>query len=194
MKIISHITVFDQDNIDTDQIIPARFLKISSREGFGKYLFHDLRLGAKGEKNGFFLNAGSLGSILLAGDNFGCGSSREHAAWALKDHGFDAIISTSFSDIFRNNALNNALLPVEIPASRAAYLREFLAGAPDSPAYIDVEKQELGFVSGGPVSQFPLEPFRKLCLLKGSDPVNYLVSIREKIRHFEEKRIKFSMV
>lgn len=183
MKIISKASLLNIDNIDTDRIVPARFLKISTRDGFGKYLFHDLRFTFGGELTDFLLNRQKDRSILVAGKNFGSGSSREHAAWALLDFGFKAVIAPSFSDIFKNNALNNGLLPIALePSIHEKLVSRIEAGDPELK--INVEHNELSVEGMAPMA-FDLDPFRKHCLVEGLDPVDYLVSIKEKIEAHE---------
>ncbi|MCA1742038.1 MAG: 3-isopropylmalate dehydratase small subunit [Bacteroidales bacterium] len=177
-------------NIDTDQIIPARFLNSTTREGFGKNLFCDWRYDREGKrKKDFILNRPEYGgSILLAGTNFGCGSSREHAVWAIADYGFRAVVSDSFADIFSNNALNNGLLPVEIPAETLGILNEQIISNPQTKVKIDLEKQVLSSEEAGISVSFAINAFKKECLLKGLDNIDYLLGIRDEITAFEERR------
>ncbi|MBL4745156.1 MAG: 3-isopropylmalate dehydratase small subunit [Flavobacteriaceae bacterium] len=177
------------ENIDTDQIIPARFLKATGREGFGENLFKDWRFNRDGTVNDeFVLNKDAFqGSILVAGSNFGCGSSREHAAWALGDYGFKVVVSSFFADIFKGNALNNGLLPVQVSAS---FLQALLKGISEDPTMsISVNlEQELITVSGLNLSEkFEINPYKKLCLLSGYDDMDYLVSILDAVKEYEEK-------
>jgi 3-isopropylmalate/(R)-2-methylmalate dehydratase small subunit len=179
------------DNVDTDQIIPARFLKGVTRAGLGAGLFADWRFRADGTPLADFpLNqpehAGA--AVLVAGDNFGCGSSREHAAWALLDYGFRAVISTHFADIFRGNALGNGLLPVELP--RDAYDRLLRScGAPDALVAIDVESSTVTLPDGGSVG-FALDPFARHCLLHGVDRLGFILAAAEDITTFERTRAR----
>jgi len=178
------------DNIDTDQIIPARFLKTIDREGLGTNLFADWRYDASGKpKPDFILNQPrSKGAvILLAGDNFGCGSSREHAPWALLGFGFKAVISTSFADIFRSNCLKNGLLPVAVDASTHAALQKALAADPGAQVAIDLDRQEARLPGGG-VAKFPIDPFSKKCLLAGLDQLGYILRHETRIAAFEKSR------
>ncbi len=173
------------ENIDTDQIIPARFLKATTREGFGDNLFRDWRYeGEQTPKADFVLNdARFCGRILLAGKNFGCGSSREHAAWAIYDYGFRVVVSSFFADIFKNNALNNGLLPVVVSE---AFLQAALRAVTENPATIltvDLEKQVIQF--GLQQEQFEINTYKKTCLLNGYDDIDYLLSLKEKIRKFD---------
>ncbi len=174
-------------NIDTDQIIPARFLKTTSKLGLDKQLFHDWRYDAQGNPNpDFVLNKSEArgAQVLLAGDNFGCGSSREHAPWALTQFGFRAVISTSFADIFKQNSLKNALLPVVVPAGVHA---ELFAAAPDATVKIDLARQTLTTPSGREV-EFPVDPFSKHCLLNGVDELGYILQQEPAISAYETRR------
>ena len=178
-------------NIDTDQIIPARFLSATTREGFGKNLFRDWRYDKEGKViKEFILNRPEYGgSILLAGSNFGCGSSREHAVWAIADHGFRAVVSDSFADIFSGNALNNGLLPVVIPAETLGRLTELVICEPQTKVKIDLEKQLLSSEKAGISVSFGINAFRKECLLNGLDNIDYLIGIRDEITAFEKRRL-----
>ena len=182
-----------QENVDTDQIIPARYLKATSREGFGEHLFKDWRFDEQGHpKSDFILNNPEYsGSILVAGENFGCGSSREHAAWALVDYGFKAVVSSYFADIFKGNALNNGLLPVQVsPGS----LKELLAEVQSNPMTlieIDLEAQLLRVPEIGIQEHFEINPYKKTCLIIGFDDIDFLLSQKEKISAFEQKHIEF---
>ena len=177
------------ENIDTDQIIPARFLKATTRDGFGKNLFRDWRYMNNDEQRpiqNFVLNQPQFsGEILVAGKNFGCGSSREHAAWALKDYGFKAVVSSFFADIFKNNALNNGVLPVKVSESFLAGI--FSLGAEDQ-LRIDVAAQTITKLSTGEQETFDINPYKKTCLLNGYDDIDYLISIRPAIEQFETSR------
>lgn len=183
----SKITPIIIDNIDTDQIIPARFLKQTTREGFGKNLFRDWRF----DKNDhpiphFPLNQSSYsGKVLFAGDNFGCGSSREHAAWAIFDYGFRVVISTSFADIFKNNALNNGLLPIEISSSFHSEIEKELNLNSDCLVNINLENQTIE--AAGVTEKFQINLFKKWCLTEGKDEFTYLADLKENIIQFEEK-------
>ncbi len=182
-----------QENVDTDQIIPARFLKATSREGFGEHLFKDWRFDEQGHpKSDFILNNPEYsGSILVAGENFGCGSSREHAAWALVDYGFKAVVSSYFADIFKGNALNNGLLPVQVSPSS---LKELLAAIQSNPMTrieIDLEAQLLRVPEIGIQEHFEINPYKKNCLINGYDDIDFLLSQKEKISAFELKHIEF---
>ena len=179
-------------NIDTDQIIPARFLNSVTREGFGKNLFRDWRYDKEGKmKDEFVLNNPAYkGKILVTGSNFGCGSSREHAVWAIADHGFRAVVSDSFADIFTNNALNNGLLPVVIPAETLGRLTDMVIRKPGMRVKIDLEKQLLSSEEAGISVSFAINAFKKECLLKGLDNIDYLLGIRDEITAFEVRRLK----
>jgi 3-isopropylmalate/(R)-2-methylmalate dehydratase small subunit len=180
------------DHIDTDQIVPARFLKSTTRLGFGMHLFRDWRFGSDGAARPEFpLNDPRYkGNILLTGHNFGCGSSREHAAWALYDYGFRVLISSGFADIFKNNALNNGLLPVELPEARIRQLFEWSTTHPETELIIDLEKElvTLPDQEGKPgfSESFQVNPYKKLCLLKGLDDIDFLLSIRKETEHYEQ--------
>jgi len=174
------------DNIDTDQIIPARFLKTISKDGLGDQLFYDWRYDAEGKpKPDFILNTpeAKAAKILLAGDNFGCGSSREHAPWALTQYGFRAVISTSFADIFRQNSLKNALLPIVVPRD----VQVELFAHPGATVKVDLASQTLT-LSGGRAVQFPVDSFAKHCLLEGIDELGYILQQEPAIAAFEASR------
>jgi len=168
----------------------ARFLKATTREGFGKQLFFDWRYDAQGNpKTDFVLNSPDYtGEILIAGKNFGCGSSREHAAWAIYGAGFKVVISSFFADIFRNNALNNGLLPVQVSESFLAKLFQVVRSAPSTTVSIDLERQTVTLTATGEQELFEISPYKKECLLKGYDDVDYLMSIHHKIEAFEKTR------
>src|SRR5450432_2239759 len=192
-KIISTAVPLNIENIDTDQIIPARFLKATNRDGFGKNLFRDWRYESDDEKKprkDFALNDGRFaGKILVAGKNFGCGSSREHAAWAIKDYGFDVVVSSFFADIFKNNALNNFCLPVTVSDEFLKELFEAIDRKPSSHITVDLENQSIDF-DGRDVTvkeKFEISPYKKTCLLNGYDYIEYLLSMKEEITAFEKK-------
>lgn len=175
------------ENIDTDQIIPARFLSATSREGFGENLFRDWRYDKSGQKNKEFIlnNDRYGGKILVAGKNFGSGSSREHAVWAIYDYGFRAVVSSFFADIFRNNSLNNGLLPVIVPEKFLDNLMDMVHKDPDKKVRIDLENQVISIVPDGDSVQFEINPYKKECLLKGLDDIDYLLSKKDLITSFE---------
>lgn len=176
------------ENIDTDQIIPARFLKSIDRKGFGNNLFRDWRFNVHtGEPNPeFVLNKPQFtGEILVAGNNFGCGSSREHAAWALTDYGFKVIVSSYFADIFKGNALNNGLLPVKVSEDFLKAILEGITNDPQLEIKVDVEQQAVIF--NGRTENFELDSYKKICLLNGYDDIDFLISRKEAIKEFELK-------
>jgi 3-isopropylmalate/(R)-2-methylmalate dehydratase small subunit len=178
------------ENIDTDQIIPARFLSATTREGFGENLFRDWRYDKSGQKNkDFILNNDRYGGkILAAGKNFGSGSSREHAVWAIYDYGFRAVVSSFFADIFRNNSLNNGLLPVIVPEKFLDSLMDLARNDPDQLVRIDLENQVISIVPDGSSVQFEINPYKKECLLKGLDDIDYLLSRKDLITAFEKDK------
>ena len=188
-KLTSRIVTIPIDNIDTDQIIPARYLKTTDKAGLGQGLFSDWRYDGEGRpRPEFVLNQpGSQGAeVLLAGDNFGCGSSREHAPWALAGFGFRAVISSSFADIFRNNALKNGLLPVVVDDETHRRLLDLQAADPDAEIVVDLAAQALRLPDGSTV-EFPIDGFAKHCLLEGVDELGYLLSYLPKIVAYEER-------
>jgi 3-isopropylmalate/(R)-2-methylmalate dehydratase small subunit len=174
------------DNIDTDQIIPARFLKATTREGFGENLFRDWRYNNdQSPKADFALNNPKYsGKILVAGKNFGCGSSREHAAWAIYDHGFRVVISSFFADIFKNNALNNALLPVQVSDGFLKMIFAAIEKNPKTTITVDLSEQKISLEDGTSES-FEINAYKKTCLMNGYDDIDYLLSLRDEIKHFE---------
>ena len=177
------------ENIDTDQIIPARFLKATTREGFGENLFRDWRYDKNGEpKADFVMNSPIYGGeILVAGKNFGCGSSREHAAWAIDGAGYRAVVSSFFADIFRNNALNNGLLPVTVSEQMLAAIFAAVEANPKAEIKIDLPAQTIEIVGTEHKESFEIAPYKKQCLVNGYDDVDFLVSIRSEIESFEQK-------
>ena len=185
-KIQSRTTVLPTRDIDTDQIIPARFLTTTSREGLGEYLFNDLRFDADGKaRPDFVLNRPeAVGcEVLVGGNNFGCGSSREHAPWALLDYGIRAVISTEIADIFRNNSLKNGLVPIIVDAAT----HEYLLANPGLQVEIDVAKSTLT-LPDGTVVEFPIDGFARYCLVEGIDQLGYLQQQMDDIQTFEEQR------
>lgn len=178
------------ENVDTDQIIPARFLSATTKEGFGENLFRDWRFDKSGKKNpDFYLNNPKYsGKVLVAGKNFGCGSSREHAVWAITDYGFRAVVSSFFADIFKNNALNNGLLPIVVPDKFLENLLGLIQKKPETKIKIDLDKQLLKITSTGESIKFEINPFKKECLLKGLDDIDYLLGIKDLITSFEIKK------
>lgn len=172
--------------MDTDQIIPARFLKATTKEGFGKNLFRDWRYENDDEtkpRPGFVLNQPQYrGEILVAGKNFGCGSSREHAAWSILDYGFHAVVSSFFADIFKNNALNNGVVPVQVTDD---FLQKIFQQDHTSTLTIDLEQQTITIDQTGESEKFDINNYKKTCLLNGYDDIDYLLSLREEIEKFE---------
>ncbi len=177
-------------NIDTDQIIPARFLKATNREGFGNNLFRDWRYDKNEKLLPYFpLNNPSFnGNILVAGKNFGCGSSREHAAWALVDYGFKAVVSSFFADIFRNNALNNGLLPVQVSEQFLSSLFNEIEHNPQIKLIVDLELQVVKTFDGKLEETFAINSYKKNCLINGYDDIDYLLSLKEEIEAFELRK------
>ncbi|MDR2495983.1 MAG: 3-isopropylmalate dehydratase small subunit [Tannerellaceae bacterium] len=177
------------ENVDTDQIIPARFLKATTKDGFGELLFHDWRFDKAGDPNpDFVLNRGRhKGIILVTGKNFGSGSSREHAAWAIAGYGFRAIVSSFFADIFKNNALNNGLLPVVVSQLFLAETLDLLAEFPEAMLTIDLPEQTIHSHLSGRVESFEINPFKKECLIKGHDDIDYLLSRKDIIEAYEKR-------
>ena len=178
------------ENVDTDQIIPARFLKATDRKGFGENLFRDWRFETDGTpKADFVLNDPSFsGSILVAGNNFGCGSSREHAAWALADYGFKVVVSSFFADIFKGNALNNGILPIQVSTEELSQIFELIQTEKTSVAKIDLEAQLFSVPKANLNIPFELNAYKKMCLLNGYDDIDYLLSQKEAIEAFEQNR------
>jgi len=190
VKINSTAVPLHIENVDTDQIIPARFLKSVTRDGFGENLFRDWRYDkADQPKDDFILNSKIYsGKILVAGKNFGCGSSREHAAWALHDYGFRIIISSFFADIFKGNSLNNGLLPITVSDEELDYIFQEIEKNPNHKFEIDVEAETL-VVDENLEIKFEIDEYKKECLLKGYDDIDYLLSIDEEILAFEKKQV-----
>jgi len=198
--VTSTVVPLNLENVDTDQIIPARFLKATSREGFGKNLFRDWRYQDDDEKKpkaDFVLNNSTYhGKILVAGKNFGCGSSREHAAWAIKDYGIDVVVSSFFADIFKSNALNNFLLPVQVSDGFLQKIFRAVEKDPSTQIAVSLEKQTIQLIgASGPslspgVDQesFEINSYKKTCLLNGYDDIDYLLSLRGEIEAFESAR------
>ena len=185
-KITSRFIPLRIENVDTDQIIPARFLKATTKAGFGKNLFRDWRYENDDESNpkaDFVLNQKQFsGEILVAAKNFGCGSSREHAAWSIQDYGFKVVVSSFFADIFKNNALNNGVLPVTVTD---AFLQAIFAQSAESTLSIDLEKQIIAIDATGASESFEINAYKKTCMLNGYDDIDYLLSMKEEIEKFE---------
>ena len=178
------------ENVDTDQIIPARFLKATTREGFGENLFRDWRYDKENNpKPDFVLNQNVYsGTILVAGKNFGSGSSREHAAWAIHDYGFKVVVSSFFADIFKNNSLNNGLLPVQVSEGFLQKLFDAIEGDPETKIKVDLENQQITLLAAGESESFEINTYKKECLINGYDDIDYLISIKDKIEAFEQSR------
>lgn len=178
------------ENVDTDQIIPARFLKATTRDGFGENLFRDWRFDREGHpKKDFVLNSRVYsGTILVGGKNFGSGSSREHAAWAIHDYGFRVVVSSFFADIFKNNSLNNGLLPVQVSEEFLSVIFNAIDLDPSTLLMVDLENQEITLVSTGRTEKFQINPYKKECLINGYDDIDYLISLKARIEQFEEAR------
>lgn len=176
------------ENVDTDQIIPARFLKSTSREGFGENLFRDWRFGPSGEPvEGFVLNNPEFsGQILVGGKNFGSGSSREHAAWAIHDYGFKAVISSFFADIFKSNALNNGLLPIQVSDEDLTKIFKHIDADHRTEFEINLESQSLTLLGADETISFDINPYKKECLLNGYDDIDYLLNLKPEIEVFEQ--------
>lgn len=178
------------ENIDTDQIIPARFLKATTREGFGDNLFRDWRYDKNSQPKADFVlnNKKYSGSILVGGMNFGSGSSREHAAWAILDYGFKVVVSSFFADIFKANTLNNGLLPVQVSAAFLAKIFSAIESDPKTLLKVDLENQQIIIEATGESESFDINPYKKQCLLNGYDDIDYLLNIKDKIAEFEQNR------
>ena len=192
INLTSRVVPLLVDNVDTDQIIPARFLKVTDKNGLGEQLFCDWRYNSDGSpKSDFVLNQPQHrgASILLAGDNFGCGSSREHAPWALTAFGFRAVISTTIADIFRSNSMKNGLLPVILTLEEHRQLKDEIQKLPNAEVTINLEKQQITFPSGKNAA-FPMDPFSKFCLLNGVDELEYLRRFSKEVEKYEAKYAK----
>ncbi len=187
IKLESSCVPLPVENVDTDQIIPARFLKATSRDGFGDNLFRDWRYNKDGSliKDFVLNNPGYQGEILVAGKNFGSGSSREHAAWAIVGYGFKVVISSFFADIFKNNALNNGLLPVQVSESFLKHLFSAIEKDPSTKVEVDLEQQKVSLPATGEQYTFEINPYKKSCLLNGYDDIDFLLSKKDKILAFE---------
>ncbi|HEC44760.1 MAG TPA: 3-isopropylmalate dehydratase small subunit [Bacteroides sp.] len=186
--ITSRAVPLDEENVDTDQIIPARFLKAIDRQGFGENLFRDWRYDEHDSpKADFILNNDAYkGSILIAGKNFGSGSSREHAAWALSDYGFKVVVSSFFADIFKNNALNNGLLPVQVSNSFLSIMLKKVQQDPAEEIEVNLEKQTITLLRTDESEPFEINPYKKKCLQNGYDDIDYLLSILKKVDAYEK--------
>ena len=191
-KITSTAVPMPIEDVDTDQIIPARFLKAVTRDGFGENLFRDWRYNNDNQANGDFVLNSKIysGEVLVAGKNFGCGSSREHAAWALHDYGFRVIVSSFFADIFKGNALNNGLLPITVTDAELDYIFQEIEKDPNHKFEIDVESQTMK-VDENLEIKFDIDEYKKECLLKGYDDIDYLLSLDGEISKFEKEQVIF---
>ena len=189
--IISRAVPLKDENVDTDQIIPARFLKAIERKGFGDNLFRDWRYDKTGNpiKDFPLNNLKYSGKILIGGKNFGSGSSREHAAWAIYDYGFKVVVSSFFADIFKNNALNNGLLPVQVSPDFLEKLFFTVEKEPSTLLRVDLLNQEIVIIKSGESEKFDINPYKKKCLLNGYDDIDYLLSLKDKIEAFEQTKI-----
>ena len=187
-KLVSRVVPLPIENVDTDQIIPARFLKAVERKGFGDNLFRDWRYKKDGSPNEEFVmnNALYSGEILVAGKNFGSGSSREHAAWAVYDAGFRVVVSSFFADIFKSNVLNNGLLPVQVPDSFLSEIFSTVESDPTSLFEVDLESQTMRNLKAGSSVKFDINSYKKECLLNGYDDIDFLISLKDKIVAFEQ--------
>lgn len=185
IKLVSQAVPLPIENIDTDQIIPARFLKATTREGFGDNLFRDWRYDSDNQPiAGFALNDSRYsGKILVAGKNFGCGSSREHAAWAIHDYGFKVVVSSFFADIFKNNALNNAVLPLVVSDAFLKELLDTLQANPSTEVIVDLENQAISF--NDKKESFDINAYKKTCLINGYDDIDYLLSLNKEIKEYD---------
>lgn len=192
IKLTDTAVPLETENVDTDQIIPARFLKATDKAGFGENLFRDWRYTQEGKLNNEFSLNDPLytGTILVAGDNFGCGSSREHAAWALKAYGFKVVVSSYFADIFKGNALNNGLLPVQVSPEFLQRLFDYIKADPSGQITIDLENQQIGITGTGEAEKFEIDPYKKTCMINGYDDIDFLLSRLDSIRKYEEKQLE----
>lgn len=193
VKFVSAAVPVNVENIDTDQIIPARFLKATERKGFGDNLFRDWRYTKDNQLIPDFPvndHARYEGTILVAGYNFGCGSSREHAAWAIYDYGFRVVVSSFFADIFRNNALNNGLLPIQVTPEFLAEIFDTMAKDSHAQFTVDLENQTFANNTTGRSETFAIDGYKKECLLNGYDDVDYLVTLRPEVERFERERAR----
>lgn len=189
-KLTSRVVPLPIENIDTDQIIPARFLKATTREGFGDNLFRDWRFDSDNQpKADFVMNDPTYsGKILVAGKNFGCGSSREHAAWAIQDYGFDVVISSFFADIFKGNALNNGVLPITVPDAFLEKIFETVFANPNAELTVNLEAQTVTINDTGDSFEFEINPYKKSCLINGYDDIDFILSHKAEIEEFERTR------
>jgi len=191
IKLVTTAVPLPIENIDTDQIIPARFLKVTDKIGFGNNLFRDWRFDDKDEIiASFALNDNKYsGSILVAGDNFGCGSSREHAAWALADYGFKVIVSSYFADIFKGNALNNGLLPILVSPEFLKEITTIIQENPSTNLVVNLEQQTLAVENSDLIANFEIDAYKKICMINGFDDIDFLINNKDKIEAFEKGEI-----
>ena len=189
-NITSRFVPLQNENVDTDQIIPARFLKATTKDGFGKNLFRDWRYENDDEakpKVDFVLNKSQYkGDILVAGKNFGCGSSREHAAWSIVDYGFKVVVSSFFADIFKNNALNNGLLPITVSE---AFVQKIFQQDSNATLSVDLEKQSITIDATGEQENFEINSYKKTCMINGYDDIDYLLNSISEIENFEKQSV-----
>ena len=191
IKLVTTAVPMPIENIDTDQIIPARFLKVTDKIGFGNNLFRDWRFDDKDEIiTSFALNDKKYsGSILVAGDNFGCGSSREHAAWALADYGFKVIVSSYFADIFKGNALNNGLLPILVSPEFLKEITTIIQQNPSTNLCVNLEEQTIAVENSALIADFEIDAYKKICMINGFDDIDFLINNKDKIEAFEKGKI-----
>lgn len=191
IKLVTTAVPLPIENIDTDQIIPARFLKVTDKIGFGNNLFRDWRFDDKDEIiTSFALNDKKYsGSILVAGDNFGCGSSREHAAWALADYGFKVIVSSYFADIFKGNALNNGLLPILVSPEFLKEITTIIQENPSTNLGVNLEEQTIAVENSALIANFEIDAYKKICMINGFDDIDFLINNKDKIEAFEKGKI-----
>ena len=191
IKLVTTAVPLPIENIDTDQIIPARFLKVTDKIGFGNNLFRDWRFDDKDEIiTSFALNDKKYsGSILVAGDNFGCGSSREHAAWALADYGFKVIVSSYFADIFKGNALNNGLLPILVSPEFLKEITTIIREYPSTNLCVNLEEQTIAVENSALIAAFEIDAYKKICMINGFDDIDFLINNKDKIEAFERGKI-----
>jgi len=189
-KLKSRVVPLPIENIDTDQIIPARFLKATTREGFGQNLFRDWRFDSNNQPKADFVmnNSTYSGKILVAGKNFGCGSSREHAAWAIQDYGFDVVISSFFADIFKGNALNNGLLPIQVSDEFLDTIFQAVTKNPGTELIVDLENQTVLLAETGDQESFEINPYKKSCLINGYDDIDFILNNKDLIEAYEQAR------
>ncbi len=191
IKLVTTAVPLPIENIDTDQIIPARFLKVTDKIGFGNNLFRDWRFDDKDEIiTSFALNDKKyFGTILVAGDNFGCGSSREHAAWALADYGFKVIVSSYFADIFKGNALNNGLLPILVSPEFLKEITTIIQENPSTNLCVNLEEQTIAVENSALIAHFEIDAYKKICMINGFDDIDFLINTKDKIEAFEKGKI-----